>query len=249
MQVSRTAVDNLSGFAGARHMSIEGYVSRTAGNLRFGSGYVVRDDGRSASAGAGRVVVNATFDRSGRLRVDKIQAVKVFPGQSTQGGRTELTPGAAPDPAGSNVPAGNSGGGPAGTGPPGPPPGWRSSGPGRCCAGCRQRRAGPRWRRSSRLGRRRSSRAGGRCCSRRGRFAARRRQALRRTTPPQSWTGDRSRVAGLRRPAGQFCVHNSVISLSEIRNSSPSCVVLRKIVYNRYSLRDAGGSPWPLVSR
>jgi hypothetical protein len=118
MQVSRTAVDNLSGFAGARHLSIEGYVSRTAGNLRFGSGYVVRDDGRSASAGAGRVVVNATFDRSGRLRVDKIQAVKVFPGQTIQGGRTELTPGTTLDPAGSNVSAGNSGG-VAGTGPPG----------------------------------------------------------------------------------------------------------------------------------
>jgi hypothetical protein len=119
MQVSRTAVDDLSGFTGARHLSIEGYVRRTGGNLRFGSGYVMHDDGRSGSSSAGRVVVNATFDRSGGLRVDKIQAVKAFPGQTTQGGRTELTPGTTLDPAGSNVPAGNSGGGPAGTGPPG----------------------------------------------------------------------------------------------------------------------------------
>jgi len=73
MQVSRTAVDDLSGFAGARHLSIEGYVRRTGGNLRFGSGYVMHDDGRSGSSGAGRVVVNATFDGSGGLRVDKIR--------------------------------------------------------------------------------------------------------------------------------------------------------------------------------
>jgi hypothetical protein len=125
MQVSRTAVDDLSGFAGARHLSIEGYVRRTGGNLRFGSGYVMHDDGRSGSSGAGRVVVNATFDGSGGLRVDKIQPVKAFPGQTNQGGRTELTPGTTLDPAGSNVSAGNSGGGPAGTG----PPGLRGGGP------------------------------------------------------------------------------------------------------------------------
>jgi len=127
MQVSRTAVDDLSGFAGARHLSIEGYVRRTGGNLRFGSGYVMHDDGRSGSSAAGRVVVNATFDGSGGLRVDKIQPVKAFPGQTNQGGRTELTPGTTLDPAGSNVPAGNSGGGlgVAGTG----PPGLRGGGP------------------------------------------------------------------------------------------------------------------------
>ena len=125
MQVSRTALDDLSGFAGARHLSIEGYVRRTGGNLRFGSGYVMHDDGRSGSSGAGRVVVNATFDGSGGLRVDKIQPVKAFPGQTNQGGRTELTPGTTLDPAGSNVPAGNSGVGPAGTG----PPGLRGGGP------------------------------------------------------------------------------------------------------------------------
>jgi hypothetical protein len=119
MQVSRTGVDDLSGFAGARHLSVEGYVRRTGGNLRFGSGYVMHDDGRSGSSGAGRVVVNATFDGSGGLRVDKIQPVKAFPGQTIQGGRTELTPGTTLGPAGSNVSTGNSGGGPAGTGPPG----------------------------------------------------------------------------------------------------------------------------------
>jgi len=69
--------------------------------------------------------VNATFDGSGGLRVDKIQPVKAFPGQTNQGGRTELTPGTTLDPAGSNVPAGNSGVGPAGTG----PPGLRGGGP------------------------------------------------------------------------------------------------------------------------
>lgn len=127
MEVSRTAVDKLTDFAGARHLSIEGYVRRAGGNLRFGSGYVVRDDGRSATAGAGRVVMKATFDRSRGLRVDKIEPVKAFPGQTNPGGRTELTPGTAPDPAGSNVTAGNSGGGvgPAGTG----PPGLRGGGP------------------------------------------------------------------------------------------------------------------------
>jgi Domain of unknown function (DUF5666) len=134
MQVSRTGVDDLSDFAGARHLSIEGYVRRTGGNLRFGSGYVMHDDGRSGSSGAGRVVVNATFDGSGGLRVDKIQPVKAFPGQTNQGGRTELTPGTTLDPAGSNVSAGNSGGGPAGTGPPGllrggGPPGLGGGGP------------------------------------------------------------------------------------------------------------------------
>jgi hypothetical protein len=127
MQVSRTAVDDLSGFAGARHLSIEGYVRRSGGNLRFGSGYVMHDDGRSGSSGAGRVVVNATFDGSGGLRVDKIQPVKAFPGQTNQGGRTELTPGTTLNPAGSNVSAGNSGGGLGvpGTG----PPGLRGGGP------------------------------------------------------------------------------------------------------------------------
>jgi uncharacterized protein DUF5666 len=127
MQVSRTAVDNLSGFAGARHLSIEGYVRRTGGNLRFGSGYVMHDDGRSGSSGAGRVVVNATFDGSGGLRVDKIQPVKAFPGQTNQGGRTELTPGTTLNPAGSSASAGHSGGGigVAGTG----PPGLRGGGP------------------------------------------------------------------------------------------------------------------------
>ena len=123
MQVSRTAVDDLSGFAGARHLSIEGYVRRTGANLRFGSGYVMHDDGRSGSSGAGRVVVNATFDGSGGLRVDKIQPVKAFPGQTMQGGRTELIPGTTLDPA--NVSPGNSGVGPAGTG----PPGLRGGGP------------------------------------------------------------------------------------------------------------------------
>lgn len=130
MQVSRTQVDDLSDFAGARHLSIEGYVRRTGGNLRFGSGYVVHDDGRSAQ-GSGRVVVNATFDRARGLRVDKVQPVKAFPGQATQGGRTELTPGMTPDPAGTSVPGGSVGGGPgggvgvAGTG----PPGLRGGGP------------------------------------------------------------------------------------------------------------------------
>lgn len=127
MQVSRTGVDDLSDFAGARHLSIEGYVRRSGGNLQFGSGYVMHDDGRSGSSGAGRVVVNATFDGSGGLRVDKIQPVKAFPGQTNQGGRTELTPGTTLDPAGSNVSGGNSGGGLGvpGTG----PPGLRGGGP------------------------------------------------------------------------------------------------------------------------
>jgi hypothetical protein len=76
MQVSRTRPDNLSDFFGASRVSIEGYVRRVGGHLKFGSGYVAQDDGRVESPGDAPVVVNAVFDDKRGLRVESIQSVK-----------------------------------------------------------------------------------------------------------------------------------------------------------------------------
>jgi hypothetical protein len=132
MQVSRIRADDLSDFFGASRLSIEGYVRRVDSYLQFGSGYVVHDDSRFQSSGNGRVVVNAVFDSSRGLRVESIQSVNKFPGESMQGTRPERTPGATPEPVGgSSVPGGDPtvpggghgvpGGGPPGLGGGGPP--------------------------------------------------------------------------------------------------------------------------------
>ena len=125
MQVSRVRRDDLSDFSGASRLSIEGYVRRVGRDLHFGSGYVAHDDGRFASAGKARVVVNAVVDGSGGLRVESIQSVNKFPGESMRGTRPERTPGATPEPGGgSNVPRGDPAvpdGGPPGLGGGGPP--------------------------------------------------------------------------------------------------------------------------------
>jgi hypothetical protein len=126
MQVSRTRPDDLSEFFGASRLSIEGYVRRVGSNLKFGSGYVAHDDGRFESSGHARVVVNAVFDSSRGLRVESIQSVNKFPGESMQGTRPERTPGGD-----SNVPRGDPtvpDGGPPGLGGSGPP-GLGGSGP------------------------------------------------------------------------------------------------------------------------
>jgi len=139
MQVSRIRADDLSDFYGASRLSIEGYVRRVGSYLQFGSGYVAHDDGRFQSSGNGRVVVNAIFDSSRRLRVESIQADNKFPGESMQDTRPERTPGAKPEPGGTNVPGGGAtvpGGGPPGLGGGGPPglggggrPGFGGGGP------------------------------------------------------------------------------------------------------------------------
>ncbi len=124
MQVSRIRADDLSDFYGASRLSIEGYVRRVGSYLQFGSGYVAHDDGRFQSSGSGRVVVNAIFDSSRGLRVESIQSDNKFPGESMQGTRPERTPGATPEPGGTNVPGGDTtvpGGGPPGLGSGGPP--------------------------------------------------------------------------------------------------------------------------------
>ncbi|WP_315785582.1 hypothetical protein [Bradyrhizobium sp. SZCCHNPS1003] len=122
MQISRIRADNLSDFFGANRLSIEGYVRRVGSYLQFGSGYVAHDNSRFASSGNARVVVNATFDSSRGLRVESIQSVNKFPGDSIQGTRSEQTPGATPG--GSDVPGSGTtvpGGGPPGLGGGGPP--------------------------------------------------------------------------------------------------------------------------------
>lgn len=130
MQVSHTRADNLLDFSGASRLSIEGYVRRVGNNLQFGSGYVVHDVGRFAPLGNARVVVNAVFDGSGRLRVKSIQPVNKVSGEPVPGTRREPTPGG-----GSNVPGGPGSGPPGlgGGGPPGlggsGPPGLGGSGP------------------------------------------------------------------------------------------------------------------------
>jgi hypothetical protein len=132
MQVSRTRADDLSDFFGASRLSIEGYVRRVGGELYFGSGYVAHDDSRFESSGNARVVVSAIFDISHGLRVESIQSVDKFPGESIRGTRPARAPGATPEPGGgSNVPGGDPtvpggglgvpGGGPPGLGGGGPP--------------------------------------------------------------------------------------------------------------------------------
>ncbi len=140
MQVSRIRRDDLSDFPGASRLSIEGYVRRVGRDLQFGSGYVAHDDGRFKSSGKARVVVNAVFDGSGSLRVESVQSVNKFPGESMRGTRPERTPGATPEPGGgSNVPRGDptvpdsgppglGGGGPPGLSG-GSPPGLGGGGP------------------------------------------------------------------------------------------------------------------------
>jgi hypothetical protein len=125
MQVSRIRRDDLSEFSGASRLSIEGYVRRVGRDLQFGSGYVAHNDGRFESSGNARVVVNAVFDSSRGLRVESIQSVNKFSGESMRGTRPERTPGATPEPGGgSNVPRGDPAvpdGGPPGLGGSGPP--------------------------------------------------------------------------------------------------------------------------------
>jgi hypothetical protein len=125
MQVLRIRADDLSDFFGASRLSIEGYVRRVGSYLQFGSGYVAHDNSRFESSGNARVVVNAAFDSSRGLRVESIQSVNKFPGESMRGTRSEQTPGATPEPGGgSNVPGGDltvPGGGPPGLGGSGPP--------------------------------------------------------------------------------------------------------------------------------
>ncbi len=139
MQVSRMSADDLSDFFGANRLSIEGYVRRVGGDLRFGSGYVAHDDGRFEASGNARVVVNAIFDTSRGLRVESIQSDSKFPGESMQGTKPGRTPGGTPEPGGgANVPGGdptvpNGGLGVPGDGPPGlgggGPPGLGGGGP------------------------------------------------------------------------------------------------------------------------
>jgi hypothetical protein len=131
MQVSRIGADDLSDFYSASRLSIEGYVRRVGSDLQFGSGYVAHDDSRFESSGNARVVVSAIFDISHGLRVESIQSVDKFPGESIRGTRPARAPGATPEPGGSNVPGGDPtvpggglglpGGGPPGLGGGGPP--------------------------------------------------------------------------------------------------------------------------------
>jgi hypothetical protein len=127
MQVSRIRHDDLSEFSGASRLSIEGYVRRVGRDLQFGSGYVAHDAGRFESSGNARVVVNAVFDSSRGLRVESIQSVNKFPGDSMRGTR----PGATPEPGGgSNAPGGDPTVPDGGLGVPGGgPPGLRGGGP------------------------------------------------------------------------------------------------------------------------
>jgi hypothetical protein len=119
MQVSRTRPDNLSDFFGASRVSIEGYVRRVGGHLKFGSGYVAQDDGRVESLGDAPVVVNAVFDDKRGLRVESIQSVK-FGAAPEPGGAPSVAGGAPSVPHGrSDAPHGLGSGlgrGPGGVG-------------------------------------------------------------------------------------------------------------------------------------
>jgi hypothetical protein len=131
MQVSRIRADDLSDFFGASRLSVEGYVRRVGSYLQFGSGYVAHDNSRFESSGNARVVVNAVFDSSRGLRVESIQSVDKFPGESMRGTKPERTPGATSEPGGgSHVPGGDSTVPDGGLGGPGGvPPGLRGGGP------------------------------------------------------------------------------------------------------------------------
>jgi hypothetical protein len=131
MRVSRAKVDDLSDLAGASRLLIEAYVRRVGSDLRLGSGYVARDVSRfQPTAGEARVVVDATRDSSGGLRVESVRSVGHFPGESLLvprgpdiGPSTAPSLGAAPaqDGLGGGGPPGLRGGGPPGLGGGGPP--------------------------------------------------------------------------------------------------------------------------------
>src|SRR5215468_2406221 len=99
MRVSRAKADDFSDLAGASRLLIEGYVRRVGGDLRFGSGYVARDVSRfQPTAGEARVVVDATRDSSGGLRVESVRSVGHFPGESLLVPREpDIGPGTAPN--------------------------------------------------------------------------------------------------------------------------------------------------------
>ncbi|NPU65015.1 hypothetical protein HL667_08425 [Bradyrhizobium sp. 83012] len=135
MQVAQIRPDDLKEFARASRLLIEGYVQRVGNDLRFGSGYVARDNSRFQPAGETRVVINAVPDGAGGLRAESVQAVTRFPGESVQGPQAPRGQGPMQGPGGPGGPGGgNPPGGPGapnnsrGPGSPGAPGFGRDSG-------------------------------------------------------------------------------------------------------------------------
>ncbi|GLH78347.1 hypothetical protein SSBR45G_32560 [Bradyrhizobium sp. SSBR45G] len=122
MQVARIRPDDLKEFARASRLLVEGYVLRVDNELRFGSGYVARDNSRFQPSGETRVVVDAVPDGAGGLRVEAVQAVSRFPGESVSGPQAPpRSQGPMQGPGGPNNPGGARGpGAPGGQGPAGP---------------------------------------------------------------------------------------------------------------------------------
>ncbi|WP_035639851.1 DUF5666 domain-containing protein, partial [Bradyrhizobium sp. ORS 375] len=106
MQVARIRPDDLKEFARASRLLVEGYVQRVGNELRFGSGYVARDNSRFQPAGETRVVLNAVPDGAGGLRAESVQAVTRFPGESVQGPQMPRGQGPVQGPGGPGGPGG-----------------------------------------------------------------------------------------------------------------------------------------------
>ncbi|BAM92586.1 signal peptide [Bradyrhizobium oligotrophicum S58] len=125
MQVAHVRPDDLKEFARASRLLVEGYVQRVGSDLQFGSGYVARDNSRFQPSGETRVVVDAVPDGAGGLRVEAVQAVSRFPGESVRGPQApprSQGPGGASGPGGpGGQGGGNHPGGPNGMGAPSNP--------------------------------------------------------------------------------------------------------------------------------
>ncbi|MGJ4926851.1 DUF5666 domain-containing protein [Bradyrhizobium sp. HKCCYLS2038] len=116
MQVARIRPDDLKDFARANRLLVEGYVQRVGSELRFGSGYVARDNSRFQPAGEVRVVIDAVPDGAGGLRAESVQSVDRFPGESVRGPQAPRGQGPMQGPGGPGR-----GGSPGGAGTPGGP--------------------------------------------------------------------------------------------------------------------------------
>ncbi|MGJ4950774.1 DUF5666 domain-containing protein [Bradyrhizobium sp. HKCCYLS20291] len=119
MQVARVRPDDLKDFARASRLLVEGYVQRVGSELRFGSGYVARDNSRFQPAGEVRVVIDAVPDGAGGLRAESVQSVDRFPGESVRGPQAPRGQGPMQGPGGPSGPG--RGGSPGGASPPGGP--------------------------------------------------------------------------------------------------------------------------------
>jgi hypothetical protein len=138
LRIGGLRLDGMNAALVGRRVQAEGQVVqgamrvwRVGSDLRLGSGYVARDVSRfQPTAGEARVVVDATRDSSGGLRVESVRSVGHFPGESLLvprgpdiGPSTAPSLGAAPaqDGLGGGGPPGLRGGGPPGLGGGGPP--------------------------------------------------------------------------------------------------------------------------------